>query len=114
MLHLPLDEKKIAELQRQCRHHNLFPIYLPGVCDDGKPAPVFKVLDPLVRSATEYLTAMSADEVAAVVNTIPPGFRMLLDEPGDDENNSEYRRRVAMYYLAALVAQGYKLSQVRY
>ena len=108
MTDLPLERHRISELRRQCRHHNVFPMFLPNAYHSSEPAPVLKALKPLVDDSIVYLSALNADELAALIQQISPGFRMMIDEERiEDEPADEYLLRVALYYLASVLLRGY-------
>lgn len=108
MPELPLERKEISELCRQCLHHNVFPAFLPNAYHSEKPAPVFKILKPLVEDSVVCLSALNLLELNALIQGIPPGFRMMIDEEHiEDEPDGEYFLRVALYYLASVLQRGY-------
>ena len=96
---------EIRELQRQCRHHNVFPIFI-GHCMSGDPPAVFAVLKPILDACTEQLLEMSFEEVKQIVDSLPAGYRMML-EPVESPLTPEYIKRVAVYCVAAEIQKGY-------
>lgn len=105
MAQLIFNARIVKELQRQCLHHNIFPVFL-NHCLDGNPPPVYRVLKPVLDSCIEQLHKMSFAEIQAVVNDIPAGFRFFvepIEEPLLDNDIS----RIAHYCVAAQIQNGY-------
>lgn len=75
----------------------------------GEPPPVYGVLKPIVDDCVNQLMEMSFDKVKLVVDSLPAGFRMLV-EPIDAPLTTEYLTRVAEYCVAAELQKKY--SQV--
>jgi hypothetical protein len=105
MAKLLLDDKAIRELRRQCLHHNIFPIFL-GHCLNGEPARVYSILKPILDDCLNQLISMSFSEVKQVVDSIPPGFRMML-LPIEEPVTSEYLVRVAENCIALELQKEY-------
>ena len=63
MINLPFDQKKGAELIRQCRHRNVFPAFLNRYYPATNDNPVSKLLHELINEAVELLKIMSDDEI---------------------------------------------------
>ena len=92
------DEQQLRELCRQCLHHDIAPIFL-NHCLSGDPPRVYAVLKPLFDECVEQLSSLSLQELGLTVESIPPGFRMMVD-PVDSSMRPEYIERVAHYLLA--------------
>jgi hypothetical protein len=60
MPELPLNKHDVAELRWQCRHHSMFPLFLPNVYHESDSGPVLSVLKPLLDECILYLSAMTA------------------------------------------------------
>ncbi len=105
MAELEFEKRKIKELQRQCLHHNIFPIFL-NHCLDGEPPAVYSILKPLLEEAREQLLILDNVELKNVINSLPSGLRMYL-LPIHKPITEEYLRRVAEYCIAAEVQKGY-------
>lgn len=99
MAELVFHDRAIRELRRQCLHHNVFPLFL-GHCLGGKPPRVYSALKPVLDKCVEQLSEMSVDEVKQVVDSVPAGYRMML-EPIEEPLTLEYLTRVAEYCVAA-------------
>lgn len=107
MLRIPIEERKIDELVRQCRHHNVFPIHLDSHLYDERSHPVTLLLTKLVGECVEYLSMMNEEERKSVVLGIPGGFRMFIEDEPPDPADRGYLERVAVYYLAARLHERY-------
>jgi len=105
MAELEFDNRKIKELQRQCLHHNIFPIFLSH-CLNGEPSAVYSILKPLLDDAQSQLSLMEIEKIKKIVDSLPAGIRMNL-LPIDQPISNEYLYRVAEYCLAAEVQKGY-------
>ncbi|MCL4204061.1 MAG: hypothetical protein KJ000_16280 [Pirellulaceae bacterium] len=105
MAELLFNTREVKELQRQCLHHNIFPIDLANGFD-GKPKPVVRALKGIVDSCVEQLDEMPFTEVQAVVNGLPSGLRHML-EPLEEPLLTEDLSRIAQYCIAAQIQKGY-------
>lgn len=105
MADLIFNDREVRELQRQCLHHNVFPIFL-GHCLNGDPPAVYAVLKPIMDACIDQLLEMSFDEVKQIVDSVPAGYRMML-EPIEAPLTTEYLTRVAEYCIAAEIQKGY-------
>lgn len=105
MAQLIFNVRDVKQLQRQCLHHNVFPMDLAD-CSNGEPQPVFRVLKPMLDLCMEQLTEMPFAEIQAVVNGLPSGLRHML-EPVSEPLLSEDVSRIAQYCIAAQVQNGY-------
>ena len=108
MKNLPVAKSDIERLQSQCRHYNIFPIFLPHYYPSPKKNhPVGQTLENLVTECMEYLEAMSLAEVASLVDSMQPVLKMILDFDPTQPLDGHARERVAIYYLAGVVQEGY-------
>ncbi|MCU0286651.1 MAG: hypothetical protein MUF15_09650 [Acidobacteria bacterium] len=106
MNELPLKKQLISELRQQCLHHHVFPIFLPNVYYKSDPKPVFKILKPLVEECINYLSVLDDKELNLLIQKIPAGLRMFINDANQEITN-DYLLRVAIYYLAAILEHGY-------
>jgi hypothetical protein len=112
MYMLPLNQQDIRELQKQCLHHNIFPIDLSYCTYSQRPEPVYRLLRPLLDECIENLQVLNADELRTLLDTLPPGIRMGIGQIDDPPSQSHYAR-IANQYIAMLVQRGYSpLSEV--
>lgn len=105
MAELLFNARDVKELQRQCLHHNVFPIDLAD-CFNGEPEPVFRILKPILDLCVEQLNEMQFTEVEAVVNGLPSGLRHML-EPVQEPLLPDDVSRIAQYCVAAQIQNGY-------
>jgi hypothetical protein len=105
MAQLVFNSSDARELQRQCRHHNIFPVDVgDGIAGDA--ASVSAILDPMIDACVRQLHEMTPAEVEAVVQAIPAGLRMMV-EPIENPLSNEYLRRVAGYCIASEMDKAY-------
>jgi hypothetical protein len=107
MKDLLLTKADVEQLQRQCRHCNVFSIYLPRYYPPRKNHPVGKILEKLINECMGYLEAMSLEELSSLVDNMPPGLKMLLDFDPTQPMDDHIRQRVAMSYLMGVTQQSY-------
>lgn len=100
MQQLPLRSADIEELNRQCRHLNVFPIYLPNYFHDADDNPVSPILRKLVAECMECLSCMSAEEIKRLIADLPPGVSMFIEvDDFTDVTASIFLERLSVYYL---------------
>lgn len=104
MSELIFDKNDVRELQRQCRHHNIFPIFL-NRCLSGDPAPVYNTLKPISDSCVTQLSGLSFLEIKQIVDALPIGYRSML-EPLEEPLTKEYLPRIAGYCIATEIQKG--------
>ncbi len=108
---IEIPKQKFLELQRQCRHHNVFPIFLPNAFFGRKPAPVFETLSPIVDSIVGELECLNPSELSGELERLPGQIRMLLGEDLPRIAKRDYLERMALYLLAwslSNVSDGFK------
>lgn len=109
---LPLNQQDIRELQKQCLHHNIFPVDLSHCIFLERPKPVYRLLRPLLDECIENLQVLKADELRTLLDTMPPGIRMRIGKLDEPPSQAHYAR-IANLYVAMLVQRGYSpLSDV--
>lgn len=106
MHELPLNNKKLNDLIQQCRHHNVFPIYLPNYLPHLHKHPINNLLKELVDEAFECLSCASDDEIGGLIKSLPQGLGMLLGRQIDWREET-HRKRIAIYYIVAEVERSY-------
>lgn len=104
---LPLDSRKLGVLASQCRHCNVFPIFLGNYYHDPKPHPVSNLLKELVDEAVQYLRVMTESEVSCLVASLPPAARMYMDLSGAPPYDKTALHQIALRYLGAAVQRDY-------
>ncbi len=97
----------MKELVRQCRHHNVFPIFLPNAYWDSSPPAVFKVLERLVDTHIESLECLDADDLATEVRAMPIQLQEWLGDTPEDHHDREYLQRFSLYWMAASIDGDY-------
>jgi len=106
MTQLIFDDRAMRELRRQCLHHNVAPIFIGRYLEPGELPRVYSVLKPIFDRFLEQLLKMSFNQTKQVVDSIPAGFRMLL-QPVVEPITTEYLCRVAEYCIASEIQKGY-------
>ena len=100
MPQLPLSSAHLDNLNRQCRHLNVFPIYLPIYMHRTDANPISPILKKLVQECMESLACMSAEEVRHLVSTLPQGVSTFIEiDDSTDVTKSSFHERVSVYYL---------------
>lgn len=114
MHRLLIDRIKLKALIKQCKHLNVFPIFLDHYFPRTEPHPVSDLLVELVEEGVQHLSAMTSDEVDSLVDSLPPGLKMLIDRRPETVGNGAPLERIALYYVVAAIHQeGYlSFSQV--
>jgi hypothetical protein len=107
MNNLPIDQIKVKELVRQCKHLNVFARDLNHYYPKTASNPISDLLTDLIEEGVEYLKIMSEDEVRLLVESMPPGIRLFVDLRIKDELDDLKFKRIAFQYLVALVQTGY-------
>jgi hypothetical protein len=107
MTNLPFDQKKAAELIRQCRHLNIFPSFLNKYYPGEPSNPVSKLLQELLDEAVGLLGIMSEAEIRSLVESLPTGLRAVVDLRVKDDLDDLKLRRIAFQCLVAFVQNGY-------
>jgi hypothetical protein len=75
-----------------------------------EPHPISDLLTELVEEGLEYLSAMTNDEVDSLVDSLPPGLKMLIDSRPEMVGNCPPLERIALYCIVAAVHQEGYLS----
>jgi len=104
---LPVKPNRIDSLRKQCRHHNVFPIFLPNAFFSKEPEPVFRLLEEIVPTCVEHLGRLSPEDLDREIDALPPGLKMMVDEKPTDPKDPEYLERVALYQVATSLDAGY-------
>ena len=107
MQQLPIDQKKVDALITQCKHLNEFPIYLNLYFPSTESHPIANLLTDLVRECVQYLSIMTDDEIDSLIDSLPPGLKMLIDHKVTTERDDILLERIALYYIVAVVQEGY-------
>jgi len=110
MQSLPINQNKVNALIKQCKHLNVFPIFLSYYYPATEPNPVSDLLTELIEEAVQYLSIMTNGEIEALVDSFPPGVKMFV-ERGSASN--EFLASIALYYLVVVVQANYiSLKQI--
>jgi len=104
---LPIDQSKLKELVRQCKHLNIFPIYLPNYFYEHEHHPVASIIFELVQECRECLSTMKEEEINRLIDSLPPGIRMFIDHE-TTSNQGTSLDRIAIYYLVAELQRKYQ------
>ncbi|MCC5644368.1 hypothetical protein LC607_15750 [Nostoc sp. CHAB 5824] len=101
MHELALDNRKLKELIKKCRHFSIKPLDLPsyerGIKQNQN---VRELLSELVDAAVQDLLALSSDEKKSLVKSFPPAIGMFSDLD-TSQNDEKELRRIAVYYIVA-------------
>ena len=107
MQRLPIDQSKVDNLIRQCKHLNVFAVDLPYYyLGEEKPNPVSSLMTELVEECIQYLSIMTEEEIRSLVSGFPPGVRVLVGYDDGIDNHFSLDR-VAIGYLVAVVQESY-------
>ena len=107
MTNLLFDQKKAAELVRQCRHLNVFPAFLNHYYPGEPGNPVSRLLQELLDEAVDLLRIMSEAEIRSLVESLPTGIRAFVDLRVKDDLDDLKLRRIAFQCLVDFVQRGY-------
>lgn len=107
MLHLPIDQNKVKELIKQCKHLNIFPIYLNHFFPSEEHNPTSKLIAELVNECVQYLSIMKDEELDSFAFNLPPGVRMFIDYSSNQARDLVILERIALYYLVAVLQEQY-------
>jgi hypothetical protein len=102
---LPLDEKKLKRLERECRDCNVSPIYLSNYYGEGSLHPVSRALVAAVDECVEWLSTMSAEEVGGVLGGLHPVYQDWVGKGPRGGPDTEYLKRLSIYYLATVLEE---------
>jgi len=103
MTNLPLDATKLEQLITQCKHLNIFPVFLSRYYPKTSRHPVSELLEQLVKEATDFLAAMTEGEVNILTDELPSRIKMYLDSSSGLSTVGRSPERIALYYVAAQV-----------
>jgi len=106
MHQLPLNRRKVHELVRQAKHFNIFPIYLPRYHLGEPDHPISGLLGELVEEAFECLSIAEDEEVAALLDSLPPGMTMIMGRR-PEWGSEEQKRSIAVMYVATEIQRSY-------
>jgi hypothetical protein len=109
MRDLPISESALISFKLQCRHFNVFPIFLPHYYPVArkKSHPISESLTALVKECRGYIDTMSQDEIFAFVDAMHPAQKMFLDTDRTNPIDDAMRDRIAVYYLVGKAQEGY-------
>ena len=107
MQHLPIDQNKVKELIKQCRHLNISPIYLHHYFPSEEHNPISDLTAGLVDECAQYLSIMGDEELGSFVFNLPSGVRMFIDYAPNQSRDSVLLERISLYYLVAVLQEQY-------
>ncbi len=107
MQHLPIDQKKVDALIAQCRHLNVFPIFLAHYFPKTDPNPVSDLLVELIEECMEYLSIMAEDEIGVLIDGLPPALKMFIDREATTGRDNILLERIALNYIIAVTQESY-------
>ena len=103
MQRLPLDESRVRALAEQCRHLNVFPIFIDRYYPKSESHPVSDLLADLVEEALSYLRLLTEADVGSLVSSFPPNIRMFVDYDPNEPLSKSLLERIAIQYLVLLL-----------
>lgn len=114
MQHLPLNQKKFAQLIRQCKHCNLFPsdlrLYYHGYYASH---PVAEILTELLHEGIEYFSILSEYEKKALIGNLCRGIQLtFLEDPQQELTQEDYKRIVFSYIVETVHKRYWSLSDI--
>ena len=107
MNYLPINESKIKTLIKQCKHLNVFPIFLDHYFPRTESNPISDLLKDLVQEAVDYLSVMTKEEIDNLVLSLPPGIRILIDYDSNTPIHQVLLERIAVKYFMAVLQEDY-------
>lgn len=107
MQRLPIDQKKVDALITQCKHFNVFPIFLARYFPGTKPHPISDLLAELIEECVQYLSIMSDDEIDILIDELPPALKMLIDRKATMGRDNILLERIALNYIVAMAQESY-------
>ncbi len=107
MQHLPLNKLKVKALIKQCKHLNVFPIFLDHYFPKTEANPVSDLLIELIEEGVQFLKIMSSEEIDSLVDGLHPSLKMRIDHKATLSTNDALLERITLNYIIALVQEGY-------
>lgn len=107
MRRLPINESKVKALIRQCKHLNVFPIFLDRYLSKTESNPISDALAELIEECVQYLKIMSPDEIDGLVDGLPPFFKLRIDYKASSRSSDALFERIALNYMMAVVQESY-------
>lgn len=102
---LPLDERKLRRLERECRDRQVAPLYLIDHYHEGSSDPVCRALVATVDECVEWLSVMSPEEVGGVLAGLHLVYRDWVGGPPVVGPDREYLKRLSAYHLATVLGE---------
>lgn len=103
---IALDVEDIRELIRQCKHYNIFPIFLDHVLHDKRPKKVFDVLSGIVHEHISFLDCLNSDELNAEAAALPAQVREMVGCYSSG-SKTDYLKRFSLYWIAVCMESEY-------
>ena len=100
---VPLQEREVARLERECLNHDVSPTFLSSYYDEGSSDPVSRALVEAVEECVGLFSAMEPREIEGVFWGLEPGYGDWVGERPADPYDPGYLERLAVYYLATLL-----------
>jgi hypothetical protein len=107
MTNLPIDQNKVKELVKQCKHLNVFPAFLHHYYPKTTPNPVSDILAELIEEGVQCLKIMSDEEIQLFVRSLPPGIRAFIGLRVTEGIENIKLEQIAFQYLVAVVQATY-------
>ncbi len=106
MHELPINKNKIVALAEKARHYNIFPIFMSHYLPEIKQHPISQLLGELVEEALECLLIATDKEIETLLDSFPPGIKMLI-ECRTEPKKEQQLRRIALFYVITAIERNY-------
>jgi hypothetical protein len=93
MQDLPIDQKRVKELIKQCKHLNVFPLLLSHYFPSEEHNPVSDLIAELVDDCVQYLSIMGDGELDSFTSNLPSWVRMFIDYSPDQRHERALQTR---------------------
>jgi hypothetical protein len=93
MQYLPIDQNRVKELIKQCKHLNIFPLRLSHYFPS--------------EDITQYLSIMGDEELDSFTSNLPSWGRIFIDYSPDQSHDSVLLERISLYYIVAVMQEQY-------
>jgi hypothetical protein len=107
MQYLPIDQNRVKELIKQCKHLNIFPLRLSHYFPSEEHNPVSDLIAELVDDYVQYLSIMGDEELDSFTSNLPSWGRIFIDYSPDQSHDSVLLERISLYYIVAVMQEQY-------
>lgn len=107
MQSIPLDDKQVNNLIKQCRHLNIFPDELDYIFLQKNIPSIYEILAMIVADCQQYLEIISPEEIEALVEKLPFFYQERIDYKTSWLTKPDLLEKVSLYYVIWVVSQTY-------